>query len=155
MPGGASLLNSGGMADCGGGLTVPVVVTCLMAASGGLIFGYDIGISGKPPLLASPAVLFGMCLLFSWIERHTSARISSVRRFSGFNAFCEGRLEARFLVAMLRNKSKLLTRTNVSLRQHHTPYCLLWLCLFQLASFSLFHVPVPKISRSRFSFNPW
>jgi hypothetical protein len=51
MPGGASLLNSGGgMADCGGGLTVPVVVTCLMAASGGLIFGYDIGISGKPPL---------------------------------------------------------------------------------------------------------
>lgn len=47
MPGGAFLLNSGGgMADSGGGLTVPVVVTCLMAASGGLIFGYDIGISG-------------------------------------------------------------------------------------------------------------
>ncbi|KAG2566612.1 sugar transport protein MST1-like [Panicum virgatum] len=47
MPGGAFLLNSGGMAaDHGGGLTVPVVVTCLMAASGGLIFGYDIGISG-------------------------------------------------------------------------------------------------------------
>uniref|UniRef100_A0A0E0KRB8 Major facilitator superfamily (MFS) profile domain-containing protein n=1 Tax=Oryza punctata TaxID=4537 RepID=A0A0E0KRB8_ORYPU len=50
MPGG-SLLNSGGMADYGGGgggggLTFPVVVTCLMAASGGLIFGYDIGISG-------------------------------------------------------------------------------------------------------------
>jgi hypothetical protein len=37
------------MADYGGGLTVPVVVTCLMAASGGLIFGYDIGISGAPP----------------------------------------------------------------------------------------------------------
>ncbi|ONM16997.1 Sugar transport protein 5 [Zea mays] len=48
MPGGAFLLNGsgGGMADYGGGLTVPVVVTCLMAASGGLIFGYDIGISG-------------------------------------------------------------------------------------------------------------
>ncbi|KAK3144614.1 hypothetical protein QOZ80_4AG0315390 [Eleusine coracana subsp. coracana] len=46
MPGGAFLLNSGGMADYGGGLTVPVVVTCLMVASGGLIFGYDIGISG-------------------------------------------------------------------------------------------------------------
>uniref|UniRef100_A0A0D9W5Q1 Major facilitator superfamily (MFS) profile domain-containing protein n=1 Tax=Leersia perrieri TaxID=77586 RepID=A0A0D9W5Q1_9ORYZ len=48
MPGG-SLLNSGGMGDYGGGggLTFPVVVTCLMAASGGLIFGYDIGISGR------------------------------------------------------------------------------------------------------------
>ncbi|CAL5031707.1 unnamed protein product [Urochloa decumbens] len=32
--------------DYGGGVTVPVVVTCLMAASCGLIFGYDIGISG-------------------------------------------------------------------------------------------------------------
>ncbi|EES10920.1 hypothetical protein BDA96_06G113200 [Sorghum bicolor] len=29
-----------------GGVTVPVVVTCLMAASCGLIFGYDIGVSG-------------------------------------------------------------------------------------------------------------
>ncbi|CAN6275881.1 unnamed protein product [Urochloa humidicola] len=32
--------------DYGGGVTVPVVVTCLMAASCGLIFGYDIGVSG-------------------------------------------------------------------------------------------------------------
>jgi len=30
----------------GGGVTVSVVVTCLMAASCGLIFGYDIGVSG-------------------------------------------------------------------------------------------------------------
>ncbi|PUZ47441.1 hypothetical protein GQ55_7G164900 [Panicum hallii var. hallii] len=30
----------------GGGVTVPVAVTCLMAASCGLIFGYDIGVSG-------------------------------------------------------------------------------------------------------------
>jgi len=32
--------------DYGGGVTVPVAVTCLMAASCGLIFGYDIGVSG-------------------------------------------------------------------------------------------------------------
>ncbi|XP_052152848.1 sugar transport protein MST1-like [Oryza glaberrima] len=32
--------------DYAGGITFSVVVTCLMAASGGLIFGYDIGISG-------------------------------------------------------------------------------------------------------------
>jgi len=30
----------------GGGVTVSVLVTCLMAASCGLIFGYDIGVSG-------------------------------------------------------------------------------------------------------------
>ncbi|KAK3142438.1 hypothetical protein QOZ80_4BG0346450 [Eleusine coracana subsp. coracana] len=32
--------------DYGGGVTFPVVLTCLMAASCGLIFGYDIGVSG-------------------------------------------------------------------------------------------------------------
>ena len=57
MPGGAFLLNSGGMAANGGGLTVPVVVTCFMAASGGLIFGYDIGISGAPPPHPRPPLL--------------------------------------------------------------------------------------------------
>ena len=30
----------------GGELTFSVLITCLVAASGGLIFGYDIGISG-------------------------------------------------------------------------------------------------------------
>ena len=35
-------------------MTVFVFIACLVASSGGLIFGYDIGISGKqppPPLL--------------------------------------------------------------------------------------------------------
>ncbi|KAL9247647.1 hypothetical protein vseg_021059 [Gypsophila vaccaria] len=32
--------------DYGGRVTVAVVITCIVAASGGLIFGYDIGISG-------------------------------------------------------------------------------------------------------------
>lgn len=31
----------------GGRITVSVVMTCIVAASGGLIFGYDIGISGS------------------------------------------------------------------------------------------------------------
>jgi hypothetical protein len=31
----------------GGELTFSVLITCLVAASGGLIFGYDIGISGQ------------------------------------------------------------------------------------------------------------
>jgi hypothetical protein len=54
MPGGAFLLNGRDMPDYGGALTVPVVVTCLMAASGGLIFGYDIGISGASPFPSPP-----------------------------------------------------------------------------------------------------
>lgn len=75
MPGG-SLLNSGDMADygggggSGGGLTFPVVVTCLMAASGGLIFGYDIGISGALEMdrirsIAYFAIACGLGVLFS------------------------------------------------------------------------------------------
>ncbi|XP_074272659.1 sugar transport protein 5-like [Silene latifolia] len=32
--------------DYGGRITLAVVITCIVAASGGLIFGYDIGISG-------------------------------------------------------------------------------------------------------------
>lgn len=35
----------------GGRVTLPVVITCLMAASCGLIFGYDIGVSGARKLL--------------------------------------------------------------------------------------------------------
>ena len=31
-----------------GGLTLYVLLTCAVAATGGLIVGYDIGISGKP-----------------------------------------------------------------------------------------------------------
>jgi hypothetical protein len=31
----------------GGELTFSVLITCFVAASGGLIFGYDIGISGQ------------------------------------------------------------------------------------------------------------
>ncbi|CAN6381800.1 unnamed protein product [Urochloa humidicola] len=38
--------NGGPAPDYGGGLTFSVVLSCLVAASGGLIFGYDIGISG-------------------------------------------------------------------------------------------------------------
>ena len=48
MAGGGFAAAEGGHArhDYGGGVTVSVVVTCLMAASCGLIFGYDIGVSG-------------------------------------------------------------------------------------------------------------
>ncbi|XP_066342991.1 sugar transport protein MST1-like [Miscanthus floridulus] len=46
MAGGVIVPSDGPAADYGGGLTLSVFMTCLVAASGGLIFGYDIGISG-------------------------------------------------------------------------------------------------------------
>jgi hypothetical protein len=52
----AGVLDAGGAvpaAAYSGELTLSVLVTCLVAASGGLIFGYDIGISG---LCSSPSL---------------------------------------------------------------------------------------------------
>ncbi|XBI56309.1 hypothetical protein VPH35_037935 [Triticum aestivum] len=46
MAGGAFVANDGPAPDYGGRLTLSVLMTCFVAASGGLIFGYDIGISG-------------------------------------------------------------------------------------------------------------
>lgn len=37
---------AGPVKDYGGKMTVFVLITCLVAATGGLIFGYDLGISG-------------------------------------------------------------------------------------------------------------
>uniref|UniRef100_A0A6N2MKY6 Major facilitator superfamily (MFS) profile domain-containing protein n=1 Tax=Salix viminalis TaxID=40686 RepID=A0A6N2MKY6_SALVM len=45
MTGGGFVAN-GPAGDFNGKITVPVVITCVVAASSGLIFGYDIGISG-------------------------------------------------------------------------------------------------------------
>jgi hypothetical protein len=46
MAGGVVVPDGVSAVDYGGGLTLSVFMTCLVAASGGLIFGYDIGISG-------------------------------------------------------------------------------------------------------------
>jgi hypothetical protein len=42
----------GGFATSGGGdfeakITPIVIISCIMAATGGLMFGYDVGVSGK------------------------------------------------------------------------------------------------------------
>lgn len=50
MAGGA-IVNSGGGKEYPGNLTVFVFLTCFVAATGGLIFGYDIGISGEDDLI--------------------------------------------------------------------------------------------------------
>jgi hypothetical protein len=46
-----TLSSAGGAADAGAGysseITFTVVMSCLVAASGGLIFGYDISITGQ------------------------------------------------------------------------------------------------------------
>jgi hypothetical protein len=46
MAGGAFVAHGSGR-KYEGGVTCFVIITCLVAAMGGLIFGYDIGISGN------------------------------------------------------------------------------------------------------------
>src|SRR5438128_2519779 len=45
---GGGVVNTGGGKDYPGKLTMFVLLACIVAATGGLIFGYDIGISGTP-----------------------------------------------------------------------------------------------------------
>jgi hypothetical protein len=47
MAGGAFVDSGAGGKEYPGKLTLYVFFTCIVAATGGLIFGYDIGISGK------------------------------------------------------------------------------------------------------------
>jgi hypothetical protein len=58
---GGVVVNSGGGKDYPGKLTMFVLFACIVAATGGLIFGYDIGISGK---LRIPARHSAHVLLF-------------------------------------------------------------------------------------------
>ena len=66
MAGGA-IVNTAGGKDYPGKLTLFVFFTCVVAATGGLIFGYDIGISGQ--LLS--------CCLLNCCFSSTSISISS------------------------------------------------------------------------------
>ena len=63
---GGSIVNTVGAKDYNGKMTIHVFLTCLVAATGGLIFGYDIGISGTlfPSLLVYNAIVgvFVLCL---------------------------------------------------------------------------------------------
>ncbi|KAL6845735.1 hypothetical protein ACP4OV_024310 [Aristida adscensionis] len=45
MAGGGFVTGCGSARDYGGGMTFSVAVTCLMAASCGLIYGYDNGVT--------------------------------------------------------------------------------------------------------------
>lgn len=51
MPAVGGIAPGNGRKEYPGNLTAYVTVTCIVAAMGGLIFGYDIGISGKYLLL--------------------------------------------------------------------------------------------------------
>jgi len=48
MAGGGFSMNTQVTAtNVGGKLTLSIIITCIVAASSGLLFGYDIGISGS------------------------------------------------------------------------------------------------------------
>lgn len=71
MAGGA-VVSGGGGKEYPGELTLFVLLTCVVAATGGLIFGYDIGISGdvNPSIcliLFSVEFFLGGYIYFVWI----------------------------------------------------------------------------------------
>lgn len=51
MPAGGFAAPSAG-GDFEAKITPIVIISCIMAATGGLMFGYDVGVSGKPRFLS-------------------------------------------------------------------------------------------------------
>lgn len=47
MPAGGFSAPSGGGTEFEAKITPIVIISCIMAATGGLMFGYDVGVSGK------------------------------------------------------------------------------------------------------------
>lgn len=62
MAGGGVVITGKGK-EYPGQLTLFVFLTCIVAATGGLIFGYDIGISGVTSVLVA---VFFLSLFLSW-----------------------------------------------------------------------------------------
>jgi hypothetical protein len=61
---GGVVVNTGGGKDYPGKLTMFVLLACIVAATGGLIFGYDIGISGKPDISLLRFIFFFSIFFF-------------------------------------------------------------------------------------------
>lgn len=64
MAGGGLAVQHGGK-EYPGKLTGRVLVTCIIAAAGGLIFGYDLGISGNQ---TKPNPLLALSITFSFVS---------------------------------------------------------------------------------------
>lgn len=64
--------NNGPVGDYAGGITASVVITSIVAASGGAIFGYDIGISGALCFLSLLHSLADRLLLHAKINHSLS-----------------------------------------------------------------------------------
>lgn len=70
MAGGVIVSSNG--KDYPGKLTCKVLVTCIVAATGGLIFGYDLGISGKNILIKLYSIFFFFVLFEIYIYIHVN-----------------------------------------------------------------------------------
>lgn len=71
-PGTTAFAVNGPVGDYGRGLTASVMITCIVAASGGLIYGYDIGISG--------ALFSFLKLILRWV--HPFAELISTAKIA-------------------------------------------------------------------------
>lgn len=74
---GGVVVNGGGRRRYEGRVTGFVIVTCLVAATGGLIFGYDIGISG------------GVTSMDIFLERFFPAVYEAQKKATGENQYCK------------------------------------------------------------------
>lgn len=67
-------------------ITPIVVISCIMAATGGLMFGYDVGISGTPPasfissIFSIPTYMHVFVLYLSCVGSENHATSSMERR---------------------------------------------------------------------------
>ncbi|GMH10899.1 hypothetical protein Nepgr_012740 [Nepenthes gracilis] len=75
MAGGAVVFQSGRQYE--GRVTPFVIVTCLVAATGGLIFGYDIGISG------------GVTSMDIFLQKFFPSVVEAQRKATGGNMYCK------------------------------------------------------------------
>ncbi|CAL9129464.1 unnamed protein product, partial [Musa textilis] len=76
MAGGA-IVNTGGGKEYPGKLTLFVFLTCVVAATGGLIFGYDIGISG------------GVTSMDSFLEKFFPEVYRKEKKDTSTNQYCK------------------------------------------------------------------
>lgn len=67
---GGGFVSEGDVKHYQGKITMFVLITCMVAATGGLIFGYDIGISGDDPYVPFVSVIVDAMKILYLIARN-------------------------------------------------------------------------------------
>ncbi|RLN04651.1 hypothetical protein C2845_PM13G18020 [Panicum miliaceum] len=106
--------HDGGGGDYGGGVTFSVVVTCLMAASCGLIFGYDSGISGGATQMDSFLSKFTLEV----VEGRKNAKVDA---YCKYNNQCHKHRIQFFALTIRNTKNYNMMSSNLVRRKRASP----------------------------------